>query len=585
MSAGSTCPLCGVTLSDTARICARCSSRISSSANATQSLPPDPVTSELATRQTSAITSLNQTLDRVERQAELTGRIGRFEIRKWLGEGTFAEVYLAYDPKLQREVALKVAKPGTLGTPARVRRFLNEARNLGSLRHSNIVALHDFGEDGGRYYLVSEYVAGRTLGDAIDAAKDNRSILPFKESMRIVRLVAEALACAHERGIVHRDVKPDNIMVDESGAPLLMDFGLAVRAEREDGEERFTQSGIAVGTPAYMSPEQAHADPNLEIGAASDQYALSCTMFELLTGQTPFSGPPEVQLLLHKMQAPPSPRKIRKDVPRDLETLCLKCLEKKPADRLASIRVFAEELLRWEKGEAILTRPQSRREKLGRFLTRNRAKVAIAVVILFAALIGVSASWYFEYSRQLERQLRSGKAVTLVPDKGWPKWHTWHLGDAQPALSLDGDGAAGFQTHTTLALVLLRDPMNDSYRFSADLKHCRAHAEVSALGLFVVLTELPPTNGTNDAHWVAIRFSDFWSEAELKRPDFRKYHALMAMNVVTLRADLSAPLYNMKAFNFTPKHQPPPEWRTLVLDVSPNGLVVSCARATTLLSR
>jgi serine/threonine protein kinase len=187
-----------------------------------------------------------------------------------VGEGSFAEVYRAHDPLLDREVALKVAKPGTLGTVRRVKRFQREARAAGNLRHPNIVPLYETGEDRGQHFLVTAFIRGRTLGAVLTEARDSGRVLPLVDTARIVRRLAEALAYAHGAGVIHRDVKPDNVMVDEKGEPLLMDFGLAVRAEPDESEERLTQQGIAVGTPAYMAPEQARADLSV-VGPAADQ--------------------------------------------------------------------------------------------------------------------------------------------------------------------------------------------------------------------------------------------------------------------------------------------------------------------------
>ncbi|HYH68893.1 MAG TPA: protein kinase, partial [Urbifossiella sp.] len=240
------------------------------------------------------------TRDPADASAGVPQRLGRFQVRGFVGEGSFAEVYAGYDPQLDREVALKVARPGTLGTARRVKRFLREARAAGNLRHPNIVPLYETGEDGGRHFLVTAFVRGRTLGAVIREAGP-RGGLPVTDAAQLARKLAGAIAYAHAEGVVHRDVKPDNVMVDEKGEPHLMDFGLADRPD--DGDERLTLPGVAVGTPAYMAPEQAAGESGL-IGPAADQYALGCTLYELLTGQTPFAGPPQVQFVLHQSQDP-----------------------------------------------------------------------------------------------------------------------------------------------------------------------------------------------------------------------------------------------------------------------------------------
>lgn len=319
-------------------------------------------------------------------------QIGRFEVRGWVGEGSFAEVYLGYDRHLDREVAIKVAKPGTLGSPRRVKRFLREARAAGNLRHPNIVPLFETGEDNGRPFLVSAFIRGRTLGAAIKEFRDRREVFDYRVAVRIVRKLASALAYAHDEGIVHRDLKPDNVMLDEKGEPLLMDFGLAARTEPE-GEERLSRDGLAIGTPAYMSPEQARADLS-QVGPAADQYAVGCTLYELLTGQTPFAGPPPVQLLLHQTKDPVRPSRFNKFVPPDLDAICLKCLAKDPKDRYASAADLAEDLDRFLRGEPVLARRQTLRYLAGKFVRRYKQSLAITAVILLSALGGTATAFF-----------------------------------------------------------------------------------------------------------------------------------------------------------------------------------------------
>jgi formylglycine-generating enzyme required for sulfatase activity len=345
----------------------------------------------------------------------LPARFGRFEVRRWVGEGTFAEVYLGYDPRLDREVALKVAKPGTLGTPRRVERFRREARSAAGLSHPHIVSLHEYGADGDQHFLVSEFVRGRTLG--AEVAAQGGAGLDLRDAARVARRLAEALGYAHGKGVVHRDVKPDNVMLDESGEPKLMDFGLASRGEPEDGEERLTQVGVAVGTPAYMAPEQARADLT-QVGPAADQYALGCTLFELLTGRTPFAGPPNVQLLLHQTQPPPSPRAVRRDVPRDLETICLKCLEKDPRRRYRDCQAVADDLRRFLDGEPISARRPGPVEQAVRWARRHPDR---AVGLAAALLVGVGVLVAVDRVQKRERADALVKRLEEADTAGVPR--------------------------------------------------------------------------------------------------------------------------------------------------------------------
>ncbi len=228
-------------------------------------------------------------------------------------------------------MALKVAKPEMFATEKRVKRFLREAHAAANLRHPNIVAVFDSGRDGPHLFIASAFVTGWSLDEVLHEIAEGKG-LTFVQAATIVRTVAEALAYAHAKGIVHRDVKPGNIMIDEMAEPLLMDFGLATRQEK--GEEKLTSEGTGVGTPAYMSPEQGKG----QSVPASDQYSLGCTLFELLTGKVPFAGgSPQHFLFLHESQPAPSPCTLNARVPRDLEAICLKSLEKEPGAALCRL--------------------------------------------------------------------------------------------------------------------------------------------------------------------------------------------------------------------------------------------------------
>ncbi|HJT79064.1 MAG TPA: serine/threonine-protein kinase, partial [Gemmataceae bacterium] len=288
-------------------------------------------------------------------------------MRRFLGEGAFGRVYEAYDPQLDRAVALKVAKPEQLGSAQRVQRFLREAKAAANLRHPHIVPVFEAGTDGGHHFIAAAFIPGRTLEAAVEEARPD-----FRRSAQLVRQLAGALAYAHGLGIVHRDVKPANVMLDERGDPLLMDFGLAARQEEA---EKLTQDGARMGTPLYMAPEQWAG----QAVAASDQYSLGVLLFELFAGQTPFSGTPELLAFLHEKQEPPSPRKFDRRLPRDLETICLKCLQKEPGRRYADCQALADDLRRWLDGETVTARRPGPGERLLRWGRRNPLVAALSL--------------------------------------------------------------------------------------------------------------------------------------------------------------------------------------------------------------
>jgi WD40 repeat protein/Flp pilus assembly protein TadD len=334
------------------------------------------------------------------RDPELPDSIGRFQVRCRLGEGAFGTVHHAHDPHLDREVALKVAKPGTINTPQRVERFLREARSAAQLRHPNIVPLFEAGQDSGHYYIASAYIRGESLEATLE-----RGPLSYRESVAIVQKLAEALAYAHEQGIVHRDVKPANTMLDEKGQPLLMDFGLAVRHHES---ERLTQDGAILGTPLYMPPEMA-AGQRGEALPASDQYSLGVVLYEMLCGRAPFDGKPEVVLYHHLQTEPVSPRRHRPDIPRDLETICLKTLAKRPQDRFFSCQELAADLRRFLDGEPIKARRHSLAERLVRWCRREpklaaASGVAVLALAAVAGLMTVSARTQAELTREAREE-------------------------------------------------------------------------------------------------------------------------------------------------------------------------------------
>jgi tRNA A-37 threonylcarbamoyl transferase component Bud32 len=334
---------------------------------------------------------------------DVPSRVDRFAINGYLGEGAFGRVYLAHDPLLKRNVALKVAKPEQLAGQKRVERFQREARAAANLLHPHIVAVFDSGQDGPLHFIASAFVPGRSLAAVLEETAEAGKKMDLREAVALVRKLAEALAYAHKEGVVHRDVKPGNVMVRDDGEPLLMDFGLAAR---NDETEKLTVAGQFMGTPEYTAPEQwrGQAQP------ASDQYSLGCLLFELLTGQKPFSGgSSEHYLLLHTQMAPESPRKYRPDLPRDLETICLKCLEKEPGRRYADCQALADDLRRWLEGEPVTARQPGMAERLVRWSRRNPALAGLLGVTLLA-LVSVSVLAAVALGKEREARQEADKA-------------------------------------------------------------------------------------------------------------------------------------------------------------------------------
>ena len=316
-------------------------------------------------------------------------RLGRFELLAKLGQGACGSVWRAYDPALNRVVALKVPHPGAVGSAEAVERFRREARTAAALRHPGIVTVHDVAAIDGTPVLVQDFLDGESLRDRLAAGR-----VPPAEAAGIAAGVADALHYAHRAGAVHRDVKPANIMICRDGRAVLVDFGLALQ---EGGTLTLTADGQVVGTPAYMAPEQASGDSHA-VGPAADVYALGAVFYEMLAGRPPFADTRAATLLRRVIEDdPPSPRAVAPDVPRDLETVCLRAMAKEPHRRYPTAAALAADLRRFLSGESVHARPAGPAERAVVWARRHPTRAALATVSVVAAvaLAGVAVvGWY-----------------------------------------------------------------------------------------------------------------------------------------------------------------------------------------------
>lgn len=402
------------------------------------------------------------------------GCIGDYELIEELGRGGMGVVFKARQTSLNRIVAVKTILAGEFATPAALLRFRLEAEAAATLRHPNIVAIYETGELDGRPYFSMEFVEGRNL----ESLAKERRISP-EQAARYVRKIALAIQAAHDRGVLHRDLKPSNVLVDQDDEPRITDFGLAKRLQVDSD---LTLSGQLLGSPNFMPPEQVSSHHG-KVSVRSDIYALGATLYLLLTGHPPFQAP-TVPETLRKVtdEEPPSPRMENREVPADLATICLKCLEKSPDRRYGSAREVAEELQRFGNGEPILAQPVGTTTKLWKFCRRKpvlaglSAAVAALVLVL---LVGLPIAWMavreqrdqaraLLYVADMNFAFQALKENNLVrvrdllerhrpkpgePDlRGWEWGHLWHesqsdevatlprLGDAVTGLAYSPDG-------------------------------------------------------------------------------------------------------------------------------------------------
>jgi tetratricopeptide (TPR) repeat protein len=319
-------------------------------------------------------------------------------------------VYKARHRGLNRLVALKVIRGGMFAHPDLLGRFRTEAEAVARLRHENIVQVYDVGEMGGQPFVALELLEGGTL-----AAKLGGTPQPNRSAAEICRTLARAMHAAHQAGIVHRDLKPLNVLIDETGKLKIADFGLAKRLEAESGQ---TQSGEVIGTPSYMAPEQAKGRAGA-VGPAADVYALGVILYEMLTGRPPFKGPtPHATVYQVIWDEPVPPSRLQSRVSRDLETVCLKCLDKDPSRRYASAADLAADLERFLDGRPVLARRAPAWELGAKWARRHPAKATLAALCLMAAVTGV---WYQDTLRRraqadgllLDRRLSEGTTALL----------------------------------------------------------------------------------------------------------------------------------------------------------------------------
>jgi len=401
--------------------------------------------------------------DAGEQEAELM-KVGGYDLLEEIGRGGMGVVFRARQPGLGRMVAVKMMRSGRFAGEDELARFRGEAETLGELDHPNILAIHDVGEDeDGQPYLVMRYVEGGSLLDQVERFRRDPGL-----AVKVLVKVASAVEEAHRRGILHRDLKPENILLDENDEPQLTDFGLARHLEEDTG---LTKSRSMLGSPHYVAPEQAMGGQG-KITTAVDVYGLGAVMYHLLTGKPPFDGKTAVNVLKEVMEGfLVRPSQLNGAVDRDLETICLKCLERDAVRRYGSVREFQDDLQRWQRGEPIEARPIGGVERSWKWAKRHPVRSAVAVLMGLALVGFVVMNAYYQVNLRESRD-------TAVAEEEKAKEANERLRETVVRLELeqaDREIAAGRQLEGIWSLIgiLEKDGRNQvaADRLSHELAH------------------------------------------------------------------------------------------------------------------
>ena len=391
-----TCSSCGNALSPSTLdgLCPKCVGKI---------IFAEPLSEEIAAATNAAIPA--------------SKNFGQYELLEEIARGGMGVVFKARHRPLNRTVAVNMMLAGQLAGVLGAQRFKAEAEAVARLQHPNIVAIHEIGEHEGFQFFSMDYVEGVNLAELVRREKP-----PVKTSAANLKSVAEAIHYAHQQGIIHRDLKPSNILIDAAGQPRVTDFGLAKRLTGlTDSNSQLTITGQVLGTPAFIPLEQASGKHG-DVGPRSDIYSLGAVLYFMLTGQPPFSGKSLEEILFQAVhRAPVSPRAIHTAIPCDLETICLKCLEKEPARRYASAQELADDLGRFLRDVPIQARPVAKVEKFWRLCKRHpttSSLTASLAVTLLVLLVLLTDNWALLFQKHIipDMPLRSANGVSGVID-------------------------------------------------------------------------------------------------------------------------------------------------------------------------
>jgi serine/threonine-protein kinase len=332
--------------------------------------------------------------------AAILGELGDYELLEEIGRGGQGVVFRARQKSLNRTVALKVISLGQWASKTHLKRFRLEAEAAARLEHPGIVPIHEIGERDGSCYFSMKFIEGGQLDEVV-----RRTPMSIRQAAELIAKVARTVHYAHEHGILHRDIKPGNILLDQKGEPHLTDFGLARLVQTES---TMTRTMEVLGTPSYMAPEQAVGN-NAAVSGVTDVYGLGAVFYQLLTGQPPFAGGTTYETIKLLLDTEPrQPRQLNPKIDRDLSTICLKCLEKDPKRRYSAALALAEDLERWLEGYSIVARPVSPAVRLWRWSRRNPITAGMTALLL---ALGTAVGVMIWNSEMATPPIRSGIAV------------------------------------------------------------------------------------------------------------------------------------------------------------------------------